>query len=238
MEGMHAFRLLLAATTVVLAAACGNTVSTKSSSSTGVGGTSTGATSSSSSGIFHADCTTNADCKGDDPCSPITPGGYTVCLSPIPEETSCQMDGGSNQCCTTSDCPSGDGCYAARAVSFCGGALPMYNVCLGDGCTSDADCTSSSGTGAICAPAGAFGYPKRECLIAYCHTDADCTAKAGGACIPIGGNPCCGLVIPDGLGCTYPGDCASGTACPNDALCKLDPSTRAPFCQPFQGCPP
>ena len=36
-------------------------------------------------------------------------------------------------------------------------------------------------------------------MTAFCHTDGDCTAKPGGTCIPVGGNPCCSLDLPDGL---------------------------------------
>jgi hypothetical protein len=194
-------------------------------------------TSSSSGGGVHGDCHSDADCNGM-PCVPLTPGGYLVCLEPVAEATSCQVMGSPNQCCTAADCPSGADCYPESAVEFCGGAFLPYNECIADACASDADCTKS-GPQQICAPAGAFGYPKRECLAAYCHTDADCTAQAGGFCAPIGGNPCCSLEIPDGLGCVYPGDCADGTACPNEGRCGLDATTGTSTCSPMgPGCPP
>src|SRR6185437_5821899 len=138
-----------------------------------------------------------------------------------------------NQCCTTSDCTAGAGCYPAGEIQACGGAFPGYNICISDSCASDADCAKNE----ICAPAGAFGYPKRQCFAADCKMDADCTAKPGGACVPIGGNHCCSLPIPDGLGCGYPGNCAGGTSCPSGQECRLDTTSGMASCQPTNPCP-
>lgn len=253
---MRTTLLLLAFASLPLLGACGGNVATQptggaatTTSSSGVGGTTTDATSTTSTGTTSTStsssgtgggaphgCQSSADCNGK-PCVPITPGGYMVCLDPVAEATSCAFPMGQNQCCKTADCPAGGGCYPAGSIQACGGAFPAFNECIADKCTTDADCIKSSSP-AICAPAGAFGYPKRECITAYCHTDADCKAKPGGACVPIGGNPCCTLQIPGGLGCAYPGDCAAGAACPNNGLCQLDPSTGTSTCMMFQGCPP
>jgi hypothetical protein len=77
----------------------------------------------------------------------------------------------------------------------------------------------------------------RVCFTAYCHTDADCTAKPGGACRVIGNNPCCSLPAPDGLGCVYPGGCATDSECDAGA-CKLDTATGTGKCGGTHGpCP-
>jgi hypothetical protein len=94
------------------------------------------------------------------------------------------------------------------------------------------------GPHSICAPAGAFGLPTTACLTAYCRVDADCTAKPGGACVLIGGNPCCTHPQPDGLGCVYPGDCQKDEDCPGGS-CNLDTTTGGSKCGPAgPGCPP
>ncbi len=148
----------------------------------------------------------------------------------------CQQMGGGDACCDSTECTGGS-CYAAADLQFCGGAFPEFNVCSADACVSDADCTASSPS-SLCAPAGAFGQPKRFCLTAYCKTDADCTAEAGGLCRLVGGDPCCSHPAPDGLGCVYPGGCAVDADCPNEGTCNLD-ATRVGTCgAPDVGCPP
>jgi hypothetical protein len=140
-----------------------------------------------------------------------------------------------NECCKSGDCPgTGQGCYPASALEFCGGALPNFNKCVADECSVDADC----GTGSICAPTGAFGYPKRNCVKAYCLTDTDCSAKPGGFCAPIGFNMCCSLQLPTALGCAYSDGCAKDSDCPN-GTCQLDMATGKGVCGPKSpGCPP
>jgi hypothetical protein len=213
----------------------GGTTSTSSSGGGATTSTTTSTTSTGSGGAPHGDCKTDADCGGKT-CAPLTAGGYLVCLDPIAEATSCDSSGPPNECCSSKDCAaSGGSCYPAAQLDFCGGAFPGFNRCVADGCQSDADCT----TGAICAPAGAFGFPKRFCLNAYCHTDADCNAKAGGVCAPIGFNPCCSLKLPSGLGCAYPGGCQKDADCPSGNACTLDLNTGVGVCMPNgPGCPP
>lgn len=111
-----------------------------------------------------------------------------------------------------------------------------YNECVDDQCTKDSDCMG--GQPSICAPAGAFGYPKRQCFPAYCKTDADCNKMPGGACIVVGENPCCTLPSPDGLACVYPGDCVKDKDCPG-GTCTIDPTKSESACGPADpGCPP
>lgn len=224
---------------------CGSTVVEQSStgsgggsSSTTTGGNSTTSSTSSSSsgGGVHGDCKTNADCKVGQ-CVELTKGGYKVCASDPKEATMCSQGGG-DECCSSADCAmQGGSCYAGTDLQFCGGAFPAFNRCVKDGCASDADCGGSQ-LPAICAPDGAFGLPKRSCLVAFCHTDADCTAKAGGVCVLVGDNPCCSHQAPEGLGCVYPGGCATDAECPGGA-CDLDTTTGQGHCgPPSQGCPP
>jgi hypothetical protein len=197
---------------------------------------STSNTASTGSGVSHG-CKTSADCNGN-PCVALTPGGYQVCITPPPEATMC-IDMMTDQCCTSADCAAkgGGGCYAAMNLQFCGGAQLSSNWCVKDGCMSDADC-AGTGSPAICAPAGAFSEPKRECFAAYCKTDADCTTMAGGACVVIGNNGCCKLPAPFGLACVYPGDCVNNTDCGNtQQQCGINPATGRSQCQMAQGCP-
>jgi hypothetical protein len=237
---VRTFLLLTAFPSLIVLAACGSSRVSQPTGGAGPTGSSssTGAGGSGGSGLRGA-CQTSADCMGN-PCAPITPGGYLVCLSPVASATSCESGmPPANPCCTSTDCPAGAGCYADSKIKFCGGAFPAFNECIADLCTSDADC-ATSGAPQICAPAGAFGFPRRACLDAYCHTDADCTAMPGGACVPVGGNPCCSLVIPDGLACMYPGGCGPGAPCSDDdGTCTIDTVSGTSTCGPLMiGCPP
>lgn len=213
-------------------ASSSNTTSTSGTSST----SSTASTSSGVGGGPHGDCQSDQDCGGS-PCVPLTPGGYTVCLSFPNEATECQA-GGSDLCCNSADCEASGGgkCYYAADLQFCGGAYPGFNVCVSDACASDADCAQGPFP-ALCAPAGVFGLPVRSCIVAYCHSDADCTAQAGGACLLVGSDPCCNHPNPDGLGCVYPGDCATDADCPNGE-CNLDSSGKSACGPEGPGCPP
>lgn len=193
-------------------------------------GTSTG------SGVSHG-CKSSADCNGN-PCVPLTPGGYQVCITLPPEATTC-TDPMTDQCCTSADCASkgGGSCYAAMYLQFCGGAQLLSNMCVKDGCMSDADC-AGFGEPAICAPAGAFNEAKRQCFVAYCKTDADCTAKPGGACVVVGNNNCCKLPAPSGLACVYPGDCIQNGDCGTmQQQCAINTMTHESQCQMTVGCP-
>lgn len=185
----------------------------------------------------HGDCQTDADCGGK-PCVPLTKGGYKVCLSFPVEATICPTGGAGDECCASADCATTNAgaCYSGADLQYCGQWFPSaLNRCVKDACQSDDDCSSplSSAPG-ICAPAGAFGHPKRACLTALCHTDADCTAKAGGACLLIGNHDCCTLPAPEGLGCAYPGDCVHDADCPSGSctLAKAD----GPVCTRVEAC--
>lgn len=225
-------------------AGCDSTIETATGSGGSGGSTSANTTSamsttvatstSTSSGMQSGECSTAADCNGA-PCIELTPGGYTVCASMPDEATMCQ-GAGADECCDSTDCAAG-ACYEAVDLQFCGGAFPAFNVCVDDACTTDADCTASS-TNSICAPASAFGQPKRFCMTAYCKTDADCTAEAGGVCRLVGNDPCCSHPAPDGLACVYPGDCALDADCPNDGTCHLDANGASQCGPPNMGCPP
>ena len=225
MRHAYAFSLAAVAALCVSAAACGgNVVTGTGAGSTGAGtgtgatgtgagtgtgatgaGTGTGATGAGGS-LPGGDCTTDADCPGGT-CAPITPGGWLVCLVVPPEATSCNPPmNQADQCCSSADCKQGQ-CWSTQTLPYCGGpAMQIYNECMTDACTSDAECVHGADVPPeICAPAGTFGEPVRFCFTAYCHTDADCTAQPGGVCRPVTG-PCC--AAPVGLGCVYPGGCA------------------------------
>ncbi len=237
----HAYAVSLAvvAALCACASACGGKVvldhggvAGSGASSTGTGGA-CGSVGGSAPG---GDCTIDADCDGGT-CAPITSGGYLVCLDGPPESTSCmQPVNGMNQCCTSADCTQGK-CYSTHSFPSCGGpASPLYNACVDDRCTTDADCVSGAGAPQACIPAGAYREPVRTCLTAYCHTDADCTAHPCGRCAPVIG-PCCST--PAGLGCVYPGGCRRNAECGDGSTCNLDPETGTGVCKPITGgvCP-
>jgi hypothetical protein len=232
------FLLLFVSTSLVMTfAGCGGNVTNattsgagaQGSTSSGPGSTSTSTSTTGSGGSGgHGDCTTDADCGGK-PCIPLTPGGYTVCQNIPPEATMCHMQGIMDDCCDSSQCMKG-ACYDSMMLPQCGGALQIMNLCIDDTCMSDADCVKNTAP-AICAPAGAFGRPKRQCLDAYCRTDADCVTAPGGVCEPIL-NACCG--IPYGLGCVYPGGCNKDADCSTDGSqhCELQQATGQGVCAP------
>jgi hypothetical protein len=181
----------------------------------GVGGGSTG------------DCATEADCGGA-PCAEVTPGGFKVCLSSPPEATACGANQPQDQCCTSADCSKGK-CYLSTSFPYCGGpAMAEYNLCAADQCASAADCKGD--LPAICTPAGAFGWPVRECVVALCETNADCNAKQNGYCAPVN-TTCCN--VPAGLACVYPGGCRADADCASDGSkhCELDQSSKSGVCK-------
>jgi hypothetical protein len=259
MRYAHAFSLAAVTALYASANACGGNVVVDGAGTTGAGGTRTATTSTATtttattttattstvtSGAggsstcttpFAGDCKTDADCGA--PCAPITPGGYLVCLGTPPEATSCSAptNGGQNQCCTSADCKKGK-CYSTSVFPYCGGPpKQIYNACVTDQCTSDADCPPSPQLGPqICTPSGFNGVPVRSCFTAYCHTDADCTAHPCGACMLITG-PCCNF--PVGLACVYPGGCTKNTDCKHADACSIDQMTGATGCGGSPPCP-
>ena len=244
MRHAYAFSLAAFAALCVSAAACGGNVVTGTGASptgtgagtttgpTGAGGGSTGAGGSLPGG----DCKTDADCPGGT-CGPITPGGWLVCHIVPPQATSCSMPPSpANQCCSSADCKTGQ-CWSTQTLPYCGGpAEQIYNECMTDQCTSDAECAPGANMPPqLCAPAGTFGEPVRFCFPAYCHTDSDCTAQPSGVCRPVTG-PCCST--PLGLGCVYPGGCATSADCGQGDSCQLDPQTGTGTCTSGPvGCP-
>jgi hypothetical protein len=240
----HAFSFAAAVAAVLVSvASCGGKVVIDHGGTTGTGGSSTTTTTTSTGsggGTCVApagDCATDADCNGGT-CAPLADGGYRVCLDVIPEATSCTPPhNGTNECCTSADCQAGK-CYSTGVFPSCGGpAVPIFNACLVDQCTSDDDCPVTNGVPSqACFPAGAYEDPLRACYPAYCHTDADCTAQPCGACVPVVG-PCCS--VPAGLGCVYPGGCHTNADCATGTVCELDPKTGTGTCfSPMGGvCP-
>jgi len=229
-------------------AACGNVIVDSSGTTgsgagttgsgagtTGTGGSTTatgGSTTSGCGGSTAGDCQTDADCMGGT-CAPLTPGGYLVCLDVAPPATSCAVPKTPmDQCCTSADCKGGKACYSTGVLTLCLGGPPpeIYNACVSDQCQSDADCAAGTAP-AICAPAGAFNYPLRECFTAYCRTDADCTAQPCGACVTVS-QPCCG--VPAGLACVYPGGCSKNADCGQGSTCQIDPAKGAGVCTTAQ----
>jgi hypothetical protein len=220
--------------------ACGGNVAVGTGAggtgATGTGATGTGATGTGA-GTPTGDCKTDADCSGGT-CVAITPGGYLICLHLPPEATTCSapqpvMD----QCCTSADCTGGSKCFSSGTLGQCGGpAMAIENECLADHCTTDADCEGGGAdTPMICAPAGAFGFPVRTCFTAYCKVSGDCTEKANGVCAPVD-QQCCS--IPAGLGCVYPGGCATDSDCAAGDTCQLDFTTGNGVCGSGPvGCP-
>jgi hypothetical protein len=234
-------RLSALAPLALLLSACDGDVDASGTAAAGGGGatssvSSTTATTGSGGGGPAGDCQSDADCGGS-PCAPLTPGGYRVCLSFPTEVTECQAGGG-DLCCSSADCQANGGgtCYFAADLQFCGGAYPDFNTCVLDGCQNDEACAMGQNL-AICAPAGAFGNPARACLVAYCRVDADCTAKPGGACLLVGGDPCCSHPAPDGLACVYPGSCVRDADCP-DGACDISADGESVCGPPSPGCPP
>jgi hypothetical protein len=163
----------------------------------------------------------------------MTPGGFRVCVSPVPEATYCQSPpdaGGFDECCTTADCKTGK-CYLTPLTPYCGGVMPVpQNQCGVDQCTD-----GSCGKGQVCALAGSFAYKVRGCMPSACLLDTDCTAAAGGKCETVD-DPCCNS--PMGLYCVYPGTgCRSGSDCKNDEHCGVEQG-NVPKCIPGPvGCP-
>jgi hypothetical protein len=170
------------------------------------------------------DCDTATDCGGD-PCVEISPGGYRVCVTKVPEATTCDPAGG---CCKTADCAAAGKpgrCILGPALPNCGGPVQApINVCATDDCKATADC--HQGSNPICVPAGVFGHKKASCFPGGCRRDIDCNDGPGGACLPISG-PCC--PGPIGLYCVYNGGCVNDADCPNG---HCDISTGKAVCAP------
>jgi len=160
------------------------------------------------------DCDTKDDCGGD-PCVELVPGGYRVCISPVPEATMCSVPPGT--CCRSSDCSgtANGKCVLGPAQPSCGGpAIVPTNVCVVDACKRATDCP---GVNAICQPPGMLGAKAGRCVNGGCLYDRDCPGS-GASCAPIV-DSCCNAFV--GLYCVYPDGCRSDSNCPTAQHCVV-----------------
>jgi hypothetical protein len=165
------------------------------------------------------DCDSKDDCGGD-PCVELIAGGYRVCVTPVPEVTTCSIPSG--QCCKSSDCggPAGSKCVAGPAQSSCGPAIIPTNACVTDECRTALDC---SGKNSICAPAGFLGSKAAKCSDGGCRFDRDC-AGAGAICAPVAAS-CCSTFV--GLYCVDPGGCQTDADCGAGQHCTVQGNRTA-----------
>jgi hypothetical protein len=162
--------------------------------------------------------------------------GAKACVQPRATPTLGACQSGQAGCCMKdTDCTqpadSNGRCLPLFDVveNFCGGAVPVGNVCRYDQCKVDADCKATAPAGATvstCVPSGAFGLYNATCVSGGCRTDGDCTLHAGGRCQygQAATNGVCALR--NVLYCAYPSDpcgnadsspCTGGMICvPND----------------------
>ena len=135
-----------------------------------------------------------------------------------------------DECDRDRPCAAG-ACYTlpVAATDQCApGGFDVYNVCVSDECTSDAECAG----GGFCAPSGVAGtrkiesYPARHCVPAACKQSAECTARPGGICAlvrdgcsPLGSQPW-GFTSAQ-LACVYPDGCTPSSDCPAPHSCSV-----------------
>jgi hypothetical protein len=162
-------------------------------------------------------CQSAADCAGQ-PCLavPNAPNGWHTCAVQRVEATMCT--GGPDQCCDSTMCTAGQGggCFLGP-IFFCGGAHPIpSNMCVYDGCSTDADCSAMPF--GVCVPPGAFGEYRSVCDYGDCRFDSDCSGGPAGECSPFF-DPCNGRFI--GFHCTYfTSACRSDSDCPSGYYCQ------------------
>jgi hypothetical protein len=173
--------------------------------------------------------------------------GATACVNPVPTPTltTCQT-GGTTCCLKDADCTQSTNgrCLPLLDVeeNFCGGAIPLGNVCRYDQCRTDADCTAEAPAGATvssCVPSGAFGLYNATCIYGGCRTNADCGLHPGGSCQygQAATNGVCSLR--NVLFCAYPSDSCqvtnnATTGCPAGKICVPKSSYQGREC----GAPP
>jgi hypothetical protein len=192
------------------------------------------ALSSSGSMSLPQRCDADGVCPAGKICFRLTPD-LAVC--DVPQQavaTTCSWD--TDECeCDGRMCGGGTVCVTTIQSAH------FYNVCLQPACSSPGDCTGDS----VCTPASLIvgraaadasgGSSTGRCFTPRCKRDVVCSAGANGVCA---------LVLVDGqfgerymekVGCVYPGDAASATACaPDQATALRDPAAPA---QSYYTCP-
>jgi hypothetical protein len=158
--------------------------------------------------------------------------GAKACVNPVPTPTLATCQPGDTTCCLkNADCTQSTNGRCLPLVdveeNFCGGAIPLGNVCRYDQCRTDADCTAQAPAGATissCVPSGAFGLYNATCIYGGCRTDADCLSHPGGSCKygEAATNGVCSLR--NVLFCAYPSDSCqvtnnATTGCPSGKIC-------------------
>jgi hypothetical protein len=171
-------------------------------------------------GVPYLGCLGAGDCAGAD-CVPIT-DGFSACAY-RQRELDAGLDPGRygecgpDQPCETGTCLTLSTAAANRCTP---GGFDITSSCIGDECSSDADCPN----GGLCAPAGVAGtsklsaFPRRRCLTATCKSNADCTAKPGGICGMIR-DECMPITVQQWgfrdarVACIYPDGCTTNSGC-------------------------
>ena len=177
-------------------------------------------------------CRTASDCSASDgravDCVAITSDFRACAIAPPAPATAATNE--RDECGPERPCAAGE-CYSlsVAATNQCApGGFDVYNVCVRDECTSDAECAG----GGFCTPSGVAGtrqiasYPARHCVPAACRQSADCTAKPGGVCAllregcsPLGSEPW-GFSGAQ-LACVYPDGCTESSDCPGSHSCSM-----------------
>jgi hypothetical protein len=181
--------------------------------------------------VERGECSSSADCGGRDCVRvPDRPGGYWLCMDPLPGEAAECSSPGLDECCRSSECTAGDegGCYFFEDVVCAGGVdSGLHNQCFYTRCRSDGDC----GSKAVCVPAGALGLPRNTCVIARCAVASDCADRQGAYCRPF--MTLCCPAKPAGFFCVDPAVCKTDEDCPGDQLfCIGDTETGWAVCMP------
>ena len=190
-------------------------------------------------------CAQAADCPGGTCWEGLN--GTKACVTPVPSPTLMTCQTADTTCCLKeADCTQSTNgrCLPLLDVkeNFCGGAIPLGNVCRYDQCRGDADCTAQAPAGATvsaCVPSGAFGLYNATCVYGGCRTDADCSLHPGGSCQygQAATNGVCSLR--NVLFSAYPSDSCqvtnnATTGCPSGKICVPKSSYQGREC----GAPP
>lgn len=155
-------------------------------------------------GVAAHDCDSDSDCP-DSRCVELRPGGFRACEQDFNEATTCTSD--LDECCSTAECPAGWMCYDLRALGRKQPNEEWRQVCIGNICDSDADCSKDS----ACIREKTIGHANRQCIPARCRTDADCDPSE--VCAPV--EYWCGDATPS-LECVGQRGCRAHTDCGDD----------------------